>query len=73
MVVAYFPPVRVIWPILLGRFPGQIKGSESQQNFLFLRIFRAGRTYFPSTLFKAAEPLHREESDLIYGPLSLPS
>ena len=50
---------KLIWPLWLlniftqwgwfvpfcpDDFPGQIKGSESPPNFLFLSIFRAGRT-----------------------------
>ena len=64
MVVAYFHPMRMAYPIQ----PGQKKNGESPQNYLFLRTFRAGRTYFLSTPFIAAESQHNEESRLIYGP-----
>ena len=60
-------------PFSPDAFPGKIKDRKSPPNFLFLRIFRAGRTYFLSSLFIAAEPLHHKESHLIYGPLNLPS
>ena len=48
------------WLILFcpDHFPGQHKNGESPPNLLFIRIFRAGRTYFLSSLFIAAEPLH---------------
>ena len=50
-------------------FPGQHKNGESPPNFLFLRTFRAGQTYFLSDPFIAAESQHHEESRLIYGPI----
>ena len=59
-------------PFCPNTFPRQIKSSKSPPNFLFLRIFQAGQTYFLSSLFIEAEPLHYEESHLIKGPLSLP-
>ena len=61
------------WLILFSPdyFPGQHKNGESPPNYLFLTTFRAGRTYFLSAPFIAAESQHREESRLIYGPLSL--
>ena len=49
-------------------FPGQHKNVESPPIYLFLRTFRAGRTYFLSVPFIAAESQHHEESRLIYGP-----
>ena len=59
-----------VWLILfsLDHFPGQHKDGESLPNFLFLRTFQAGRTYFLSAPFIAAESQHHEESHLIYGP-----
>ena len=59
------------WLILFNpdHFPGQHKNGESPPNFLFLRTFRAGRTYFLSAPFIAAESQHHEKSRLIYGPL----
>ena len=58
------------WFILFSpdHFPGQHKNGESPPNYLFLRTFRAGRTYFLSGPFIAAESRHHEESHLIYGP-----
>ena len=58
------------WLILFSpdHFPGQHKNGESPPNYLFLRTFRAGRTYFLSAPFIAAESQHHEESCLIYGP-----
>ena len=60
------------WLILLypDHFPGQHKNGESPLNYLFLRTFREGRTYFLSAPFIAAEAQHHEESRLIYGPLA---
>ena len=49
-------------------FPGQHKNGESPPNYLFLRTFRAGRTYFLSAPFIAVESQQHEESRLIYGP-----
>ena len=60
-------------PFCSEHFPGQFKDGERAPIFFFLWIIRAGRTYFLSSLFIAAEPLHHEESHLIYGRLSLPS
>ena len=59
------------WGWLILFYPDH--NGESPPNSLFLRIFRAGWTYFLSSLFMVAEPSHHEESHLIYGPLSLPS
>ena len=58
------------WLILFSsdHFPGHHKSDESPPNFLFLRTFRTGRTYFLSAPFIAAESQHHEESRLIYGP-----
>ena len=58
------------WFILFGpdHFPWQHKNVESLPNYLFLRTFREGRTYFLSAPFIAAEAQHHEESRLIYGP-----
>ena len=64
MVVAYFHPMRMTYPIQ----PGQHKNGESPPNYLFLRTFRAGQTYILSAPFIAAESQHYEESRLIYGP-----
>ena len=50
-------------------FPGQHKNCKSPPNYLFLRTFRTGRTYFQSVPFIAAEAQHHEESPPIYGPL----
>ena len=63
------------WLILFspGHFLRQHKNGKSPLNYHFLRTFRAGRTYFLSAPFIAAESQHHEESRLIYGPLSLPS
>ena len=59
------------WLILFSPdpFPGKHKNGESPPNYLFLRTFREGRTYFLSVPFIAAEAQHHEESHLIYGPL----
>ena len=56
-------------------FLGQHKNGERPPNFLFLflRIFRAGRTYLLSASFITAESQHHEESHLVYRPLSLSS
>ena len=58
------------WLILFSpdHFPGQHKNGESPPNYLFLRTFRARRTYFLSTPFIVAELQHHEESRLIYEP-----
>ena len=58
------------WLILLSPddFPEKHKNGESPPNYLFLRTLPAGRTYFLSTPFIAAESQHHEESRLIYGP-----
>ena len=58
------------WLILFSpdHFPGQHKNGESPPNYLFLRTFWAGRAYFLSVPFIAAESQHHEESCLIYGP-----
>ena len=58
------------WLILFSpdHFPGQHKNGESPPSYLFLRTFRAGRTYFLSAPFIAAESQHHEGSHLIYGP-----
>ena len=58
------------WLILfrLDHFSGLHKNGESPPNYLFLRTFWEGRTYFLSTPFIAAESQHHEESHLIYGP-----
>ena len=41
---------------------------KARQIKLFLKTFRAGRTYFLSASFIAVESQHHEESHLIYGP-----
>ena len=64
MVVAYFHPMRMTY-----HFLGQHKNGESLPNYLFLRTFLTGWTYFLSALHIAAESQHHEESRLIYGPL----
>ena len=58
------------WLILFipDHFPGQHKNGESPPNYLFLSIFRTGRTYFLPTPFIAAASQHHEESRLINGP-----
>ena len=58
------------WLILFSpdNFPGQHKNGEISPNYLFLRTFRAGRSYFLSAPFIAPESQHHEESHLIYGP-----
>ena len=58
------------WLILFSQdhFPGQHKNGESKPNNHFLITIRAGRTYFLSAPFIAAESQHHEESRLIYGP-----
>ena len=58
------------WLILFSpdHFPGQHKNGKSRPNYLFLKTFRAGRTYFLSTPFIAAESQYHKESRLIYGP-----
>ena len=58
------------WLILfnLDHSPRLHKNGESPPNYLFLRIFQAGRTYFFSAPFIATESQHHEESRLIYGP-----
>ena len=58
------------WLILFSpdHFPGQHKNGESPPNYLFLRTFREGQTYFLSAPFIAAESQHHEESCLIYRP-----
>ena len=54
IVVAYFHPMRMTYPILLGTIlPGQHKNGESPPNSLFLGIFRAGQTCFLSAPFTA--------------------
>ena len=57
------------WLILFSpdHFPGQHKNGKSPPNYLFLRTFWAGRTYFLSAPFIAAESQHHEKSRLIYG------
>ena len=74
---------KLIWPLWLSHiftqwgwlilfspdhFLGQHKNGESPPNYLFLRTFREGRTYFLSVPFIAAESQHHEESHQIYGP-----
>ena len=49
-------------------FPGQHKKGERPPNYLFVITFQAGRTYFLSAPFIAAESQHHQESCLIYGP-----
>ena len=58
------------WPILFSpdHFPGQHKNGESPPNYLFLRTFRAWRTYFLSAPFIGAESQNNVESRQIYGP-----
>ena len=58
------------WLILFSPeyFPGRHKNGESPPNYLFLRTFRTGRTYFLPALHIAAESQHHEKSRLIYGP-----
>ena len=58
------------WHIVYSpdHFPGQHENGESPPNYLFLRNFRAGRTYFLSAPFIAAESQHHEKSRIIYGP-----
>ena len=83
---SYFCLVRkLIWPLWSSHvftqwgwlifspdhFPGQHKNGESPPNYLFLRTFWAGRTYFLSAPFIAAESQHHEESRLIYGPFDI--
>ena len=59
------------WLILFSpdHFPGQHKNGESLPNYLFLRTFREGRTYFLSAPFIAAVAQHHEETFLINGTL----
>ena len=74
---------KLIWPLWLSHiftqwgwlipfspdhFPRQHENSESPPNYLFLRTFWAGRMYFLSVPFIAAESQHHSESHLIYGP-----
>ena len=73
MVVAYFHPMRMTYPILPEPFfPGNITMVKVRQTFFTSESFEQdGRTL--SSLFIATEPLHHEESHLIYGLLSLSS
>ena len=59
------------WLILFSpdRFPRQHKNGESPPNYLFLRTFWEGWTYFLSAPCIAAESQPHEESRLIYEPL----
>ena len=52
------------WLILFNpdHFPRQHKNGESPPNYLFLRTFRAGRTYFLSAPFIAAESQHHAQT-----------
>ena len=74
---------KLIWPLWLSHiftqwgwlilfspdhFPWQHKNGESPPNYLFLRTFWEGHTYFLCAPFIAAELQHHEESRLIYGP-----
>ena len=58
------------WIILFSpdHFPGQHENGESPPNYLFLGTFRAGRTYFLSAPFIAAESQYHGQSRLTYGP-----
>ena len=57
------------WLIHSARnIPGQFKDGEREPIYHFLRTFRAGRTYFLSAPFIAAESQYHEESRLTYGP-----
>ena len=59
------------WLILFNtdHFPGKHKNAETLPNYLFLRTFWTGWTYFLCAPCIAAESQHPEESCLIYGPL----
>ena len=48
-------------PFGTGDFPGQIEFGESSPNFLFLKILRAGRTYFcPLSSWRQSYNIMRE-------------
>ena len=68
MVVAYFYPMGMTYPILPEPFfLSDIKMVKTHQTISSSKSFEQDER----ALFIAVEPLHHEESHLIYGPLSL--
>ena len=69
MVVAYFHPMRMTYPIQPGPFSRTAPKLRKLPTLSLSRTFRTGRTYLLSAPFIAAEAQHHKESHLIYGPL----
>ena len=63
--------MRVICPIQPGRFSWENQGQQKPAKLSPPQNLSSRTEYFLPSLFIAAEPLHHEESHLIYGHLSL--